>query len=209
MFESGVIAVVLGVLLLGMYGVMLLEDSFEQESKTMENQFSAVTGELNLLRDKYTKYQQNGELYQEALLKSANDGLALNREVIRKKFDEFKDRYFFTNLRLTMGPVQEMQGNKYKRATNVIVATEVGIMFDALSDEDIYAFLQALQDELPGAVRVTKFVTERKSMVNPTLLSEISQKGPVQVVSSEINFLWLGMKPVEAGGVDINAPAKK
>lgn len=208
MFESGVIAVVLVVLGLAVYGVMLLKDGFEQENKNMASQFSATSSELNTLRDKYTKFQQNGELYQEVLLKNANDELSLSRQVIRKKFDEFKDRFYLSNLRMTMGPVQEMQGNKYKRNSHVVIASEVGFQFDALSDEDIYSLMQTIQNELPGTARVTKFMIERKSMVTPSILSDISQNGTAPVVSGEVNFLWFGMKPVEVGG-DVNASAKK
>jgi hypothetical protein len=202
LMESAVFA---GLLVL-LAGVALYLDSiaeaYDREAITLQSQAASVTNEMNTLREQFNKVHQNSVQYEEFLKKSANDGLVINRELVRSKFDAYKTRFFLSNVHLSMLAVQDAgasnPANKEKSTSN-IQQSEVTVTFDALNDEDVYSLLQAIQSDFSGATRVTKFSIKCANKVTDAALSEITKTGQYSMVQGQLKFIWFGLKPLDAG----------
>jgi hypothetical protein len=204
--EGIIVAVAMTILAGGSYYLMTMADESERQNKQLENQVNTIVAAMNTLRDKYNTVQKNAELYQEVLQKSNNDKLSVNRDLLRKKFLQYRVRYYLSGLSANMQPAQEMNDPKYKRHTTVMVNSEVKATFFALTDEDVYNLMKSLQQEFSGVIKVTQCTLVRKGKPTDTALAAISQSGEAQLVDANINFNWLGIKPVENTSLnDINA----
>jgi hypothetical protein len=204
--EIGMATAAVIVLVGFVYYMTTLVDDYEKEKGDLQTQVASVTNERQTLENKYQKIQSNIDLYRDLMEKSENDGLMVDRQALREKIEEFKTRYFLNDLSITMGPVQELTGDKYHYKSNVMVSSELTIDFDTLSDEDIFSFLQSLQNELAGGLKVTRFTISRQNKVTDEGLRTIAKNGQYSMVKGETKFVWMGIKAVDQ---DAPAPVKK
>jgi hypothetical protein len=206
--ESAIFVAALGLLGGLTYYLGMLSDDFVNKNNSLQSAVGAVAGEMTTLQDKYNKVQQNKELYDEAMRKSLHGGLAINRETIRDRFNQFKDEYHLNNLRLSMGAIEDLADAQYKRKSNAINSSRVTVDFNALSDEPVFTLITSMQQDLPGGAKVTKLsLTRADNGLTDDILRVISTTGAYPMVRGNMEFTWLGIKPVEPG--DSNANAKK
>ena len=203
--EGIIVAVVMIVLAGGSYYLMTWADENERQNKQLENQVNTIVAAMNTLRDKYSSVQKSAEIYQEVLQKSNNGRLSVDRELLRKKFLQFRSRYYLNGLSANMQPAQAMNKPQYRRRTYLLTNSEVKATFFMLSDEHLYNLIQAMQQELPGAIQVTQCTIVRQNRLTDATLESISKSGDAQLINADIKFNWLGMTPVENINVnDIN-----
>lgn len=204
--EASVVVAIFAVMGGGVFYLNMVADDYQQEKSQLEAQLAQVTNERQALQNKYEKIQGNTSLYREVIEENAADRLSISRQLLRKKVNDFKARYFLNDLTLNMSPVQEMTGNQYRYNSAVLVASELTANFDALTDEDIYSLVQALQDELSGTLKITQFTVSRVSKVTDESLRSIARNGQYSMVKGNIRFTWFGIKPLEPDLNVINKP---
>lgn len=173
---------------------------YTAETVEMNKQVEQKTDETKKLRAKYTKVQKNADLYGEYLKQSQNGGLSVDRSVVAARLNEIAAKYYVIG-KTTVSKTEELKDEKYKMPTSVVVSSEVKLPFEALTDEDIYAFIQAIDQEMPGIVRFRKFTIKRESKVTDQVINTIIKEGKYKLVSGELNFLIQGIRPVEPAAV--------
>lgn len=196
--EGGIIAAGLITLAGATYGLAMINDQYATQNRELENQVNGINSEINSLKEKFAKVKANTDLYQEVILKQENQELSLSRQALRQHFDMYKLQYFLgKDSRVNMPAIQEIKDPKYKRNTFVAEISEVTVGFDALTDEDIYGLLQSLKQELPGAVKITKFSIARQNSLTDATIRMILETGQERLVSGAIQFTWYGIKSVD------------
>lgn len=195
--ESSVVGVTLLVLLIVLYSIIAWHDSATKEKETLQTQLAAVTNERQTLEGKYHKIQQNMDLYRDLMEKSENDGLLVDRQALRVKIEDFKTRYFLNGLSITMGAIKDMPDPKYRYKSSQMISSELTVDFDTLTDEDMFSFLNALENELAGGLRVSQFNIERVSKVNDEALRAIAKTGQFSMVKGQAKFTWMGIRAIE------------
>ncbi len=204
--ETSAVLVVLAVLTGIVYLLNMLLEDYTRQAATLKDQLASVTNEKQTLQDKYKKTQDNLQLYTEISEKNAHDGLSVSRQLLRKKVNEFKPRFFLNDLSITMAPTTALTGNKYQYKTGGIVSSELTVSFDALTDEDIYSLMQAMRDELSGVLKVTKFSISRERKANDDSLREIARSGQYTMVKGSMQITWFGIQPADT---PLNANGEK
>ncbi len=207
--ESGVIASVLVVLGGGAFFLGSFSDDYERESQTLESGVNGIAASTNSLRSKYDKIQKNEALYQEVLQLKSEDGLNINQQVAKNRFNRFKDQYYLSDLHLSMSPVTEMKDANHRRDAYIVVSSEVNVDFEALSDEYAYGLMNAIQRELSGSSSISKITLTRQGAITEEALRAISENGSYPLVRSEMKFIWFGIKPVESNDSSANASKNK
>jgi hypothetical protein len=200
--ESSIVAAALVVFSGILYGMVVTRDNAIKNKETLQTQVAAVMNEHQTLEGKYYKIQQNMDLYRDLMGKSENDGLLVDRQVLRAKIDEFKTRYFLNDLSITMGAVKDLSGPKYQYASSRMVSSELTVTFDTLTDEDIFSFLQSLQNELPGGLKVGQFSLARNNKITDEALRAIAKSGQYSMVKGEAKFTWMGIRNMEPDGAE-------
>jgi len=190
-------------------GLLMLSDDFQQANDTLKNDVAALTAEGNTLQEKYTKVQQNISLYQEAMARSEAGRLTINHQSVGDSFNRLNDKFYLSNLHLTMSGINEVKSADFKSKNAVIVSSEVSVTFQAISDEYVYWMLDQMQQDLAGSARLTKLTLKRGGPVTDEVLHGIIQKGTFALVNAEMKFLWFGVKPVDAKAPDADATKQK
>jgi len=202
--ESGVIAAVLAVLGGSVFFLGSISDDYQKETDALEKVVNGIATDTGILRTRYDKVQQNGELYREVTQLQSEDKLSINQQAAKNRFNLFRDQYYLNDMHLNMSPITEMKDPNYRRKAYVIASSEGNVDFEGLSDEYTYGLLNAIQRELPGSSKIVKLTLTRQGAVTEEALRTISEKGGYSLVKSEIKFIWFGIKPVESddGGTD-------
>lgn len=186
------------------YFLLSLRDSYIEEGNALVGQMSSLNGQTTSLKDQFDKAQKSMPIYLEISKKRDEAGLSLDRQKVKDTVDKLKDQHYMPSMRLSVSPVADSKEARMVRKTAQMITSEVGIRFEAVSDEELFAFIQAVPKELPGAVRMVKFGFNRINPVSDDQLLAITQKGAVPMVSGEMQFLWMGIR-----AVDPNAPKDK
>ena len=196
-FESGVAAAALVLFGALSYFLMITQEDYVEEKAHLESQLVAVRQDRASLEAKYQKVQKNRDLYADIAEKYAAEKLSINQTLLRKKINEFRTRYFLNELSLTMSPIQDLKGSKYNYKFSTISSSELTALFDVVSDEDIYSLMRALEEELPGSVRMTQFKLSQISKVTDDGLRAIAKSGRYTMVKGEMKFAWFGIRPTD------------
>lgn len=192
--EGTVVAALLMVMGGGLYFLDSMHDNQISQNRTLESQLNAVTNEMNGLREKYIRVQKDGVLYQKIMTMDASDQLSLDSRAFSSAFADFRKRY-----NLVMGysgtDSAPLEDPKYKRASSLIEARNVTVNFKALSDEDVYELIQAIQKELPGSTKITSLKLNKVSRLTDQSLRAITKSGAYTMVDGTMDFIWYGIAP--------------
>lgn len=180
------------------FGMTMLSDNFRAEQDKLKIHLAAVTKDRKTLEGKYDKIKNNMDMYHEVLEKNATNQLSISMPLLRKKVDEFKPKYFLNDFSLVMSPAKDMTEPQYRYPTSVMEASTLTANFDALTDEDLYAMLKAMQDELSGGLKITKFSIARSSKVTDETLRTIARTGQYTVVKGDMKLTWFGIRVLDA-----------
>lgn len=192
--ESAIAAVVLVVIGAATYFIDTMNDDYTGRKNALEGQVSAVTNEMNGLREKYIRIQKDKDLYQKVMEMTANDTLSSNIDLADARMWEYKKAYGFSKLALKYGDPALIEDAKYKRPTTVIGTRASVITFEGAMDEDVYELVQSVSREFPGAVAVNSFSVSRVSNLTDDSLRTLSRAGKYTLVKGQMGFTWLGMQ---------------
>ncbi|MDE3059479.1 MAG: hypothetical protein KGJ06_00525 [Pseudomonadota bacterium] len=190
--ESVGFAAILVMLLWALWHLSASYDDYRQHSEVLENKVDALASAADSLRAKYDKARDE-TLYHEVLRK--NGGTYANREMVKDAFRTFKDRYHLSGLHLAMSPLATGRDAGYRRASYRIVFSDAEVSFVAPSEEDAYGLLAAMDEELPGACKITRF-SLRHATGEPA-----AGKNVAAPLRGEIHFQWMGIEPADAAAV--------
>ena len=173
-------------------------DDYEKSKEALEIKVKMITASTNALSSQYDSVKHNGTLLEKILQLQSRNRLGISLQTVKNRFNRLRDQYYLGNLHLSMAPIAEMQDADHKRASQVIVSSEVVISFTAVSDEYAYSLLNSIQQDLAGSSKITSFTLTRDGDVTNDALRVMSDTGTAPLVKGEIKFVWFGIKPIES-----------
>lgn len=174
------------------------------ETDEMQRNVDEVANKARMLREKFTNIQKDADIYSEYLERSKNEGLLVSRLQVANKFDELAEKYFMTLTKKAMPAPQELK-EKYARPFAIAMSSDAQVSFEALTDEDVYAFIRSVTEEMPGIVKFKKFTIKRDSKVSDDNVRTIAAQGKFKLVSGEIVFTLYGLKLAESKAAGASA----
>lgn len=184
----------LGILAVLCVGMIALADDAEESVKKSSAELSALEAKRTQLETQYKKVKLALPVYEEILKKNQKDGFMLDREAAQQKLDKLKTQYQLMRLIATISPINETNNAAWRKKNITLISSDIGLKFEALLDEDIFQFMQALPLSLSGAVRIQSFRLIRGAALNDELLASVAKDGPRSLVTGELGVSWLGMK---------------
>ncbi len=193
LFMGGGLALGVGALFL----LMSLHDEYQSDNLSLQTTMTQFNNEMASLNDKYTKIQKNHDVYEEAKRKNDSEELLTSDEKILKILRNYRSK-FRLKIDLNMSASKKIDSPVYAKKSAVMTYNEVTLNIEAMTDQDIYHLINALQADFPGAVKVTSLTVTRESKVSKEALITIADKGHVTLVTAKLIFNWFGIEPVEA-----------
>lgn len=173
-------------------------DSWHTELDQRKNVLQAETNNLltqrQTLEANFKNVQENMNLYKEVLARIASPGMYIDRLAARDIFNIYRSQFFFKKLVVDMNPVSEVPDPGFSRPTLVGTRSDVRITFEAASDDEVYALIRVLPDELPGFTKITQFNIRKAANLNEEAVLEIRSKGSAALVTGTIDFSWYGVR---------------
>jgi hypothetical protein len=210
MVEGGIIMGVLLALGAIVYLLTSVQEDYVASNDALQKQVDAIDHEMNTLKGRFTNIQKNMDIYLEVQKKQADGRLAINRQIMLEKFNQFKTNYVLNGLRLNVGQPQEVKDAIFKRKNSSVNFSEVTASFDITSDEGAYELVDSLREGLPGISKLVRFNIILQKPFNDDVFKAISEKGSYPLVKTDIKFVWFGINytPPDAAKTDNPTDAK-
>lgn len=175
-------------------GVILLNQSFENKKQTLSAQVQQNMSAITSLQGQLVKAKESLALY-ERILRMENDGrLAVNREAGQKLLDTLKQKFRLTQLQASMSPLVEHKDAKQPANIAEVLASDVTLEYEGLTDEDIFSFANAIKLQFPGFVRMESFTATKKGSLTRELVAEIIKGSTPALAKGTLRFKWFGVK---------------
>jgi hypothetical protein len=195
--EASIMGAVLLVMGAIIYLISSVLEDYEGSNQALQKQVDAVDLEMNTLKGRFMNIQKNIDIYQEVLKKKAEGRLAINRQMVLEKFNQYKTQYSLSSLRMTVSPAQEVKDAIFKRKNSDVNFSDVAVNFEVTSDENIYVLLDSLREELPGISKIIRVNMVLQHPFNDEVFQNISKKGVYPLVKTDIRFIWFGINSTE------------
>jgi|GEM_PF-5408499 len=195
--ELAIIAAVGVVLAAIIYLISAIRDDYVAGNEAAQKQVDAIDLEMNTLRGRYNNIRKNVDVYEEVIKKQAEGRLAINRQQVLERFNQYKNQYALNSLRLNASPAQDVKEPVFKRKNSSVNFSDVVVDFEVTSDENVYALLDSLREDLPGISKIVKVNMSLLKPLTADVVQTIIQKGSYPMVRVNIRFIWFGINPVE------------
>jgi hypothetical protein len=196
LIKEGIIA---GVILCALGGAAFLASNFDGDAQAAKN---AKQAENNSISSDYSSIKQLigtqfelSEAY-ETYIKNHNNDFLLNREAVTNMLSNLREKNHLINLEVSIAPVSDMSGETFALKTGIMTKSDISLSFSAMSDNSAYNFIEELERELPGIVFVRDLKITRVAELSRNILLDLSQQHKITpMVTGEVSFLWLGIRP--------------
>ena len=169
---------------------------YNEKIKTAKEQGGSLAGQVSALNAKYIEANNGIIIYNEIKQKQDDKKLTVNKFALQDAIAEARKNYIFNNFDVDMGDVKPREGAQYNLKTILAEASIITIKMDAISDLDIFLFIQSLESAFPAAHFSSMKLTLTNDLGNDTLV-EIKKSGFSPLVKGEFAFTWSGLKDVK------------
>ena len=190
------------------YTDTVYEDFLKKKNK-LEQDANQLLQQKTAIETKYTNFQKERAIYNEAEMRSANPGLYIDRDAVKDLFNIYRSQFYLTKISIDMQPVADSTNPKFVRKNFVIITSDVSVDFQASIDTDIYDMIKAMQKELPGTIKVTSLSLKKKEEFSENALRQIRTQGSYPLVEGTMKFTWFGLKSTDPNSTENKYVIKK
>lgn len=184
------------------YGVYSWSSSLDQEFKKTESDLRNFSGDLSLRRQKSDEADKYLGLYQKLVSEEEQEKLLnLNRDKAQKWISAKAAELRISNLTGSFDPVTPIDSPEFKKKTLQGIASKVSLTFAAMTDEQLFLFVEAIKTDFPGYTEITKATFEKKGDIDDDILLAAGRGSFTELVSGSIEFNWIAMKKLTPGAV--------
>lgn len=194
--EASIIGIVVLVMAAIVYLISAILDDYEASNDSLQKQVDVIDMEMKNLRAKYSNIKNNLDIYQEVQQKQADGRLAINRQMVLEKFNQYKNKYALSGLHMIVSQPQDVKDAVFKRPKTTVNFSDVTASFEITSDESVYELVDSLRGELPGISKMIKLNMTLQKPFNEGAFEAISHNGAYPMIKTEMRFIWFGINPV-------------
>lgn len=206
---GGIVVVCVGIMMV----TGSMADGANQRKSAAENARNNDASQISTMR---TQIEQSGDAekrFVDISLHHTSGDYSANTDALKEWLREMKDKYRFSDsFKLTLANEKKSDKPEFSALNfDVTVREPMKLEFGAISDTHVFSFVNQLQHDMPGMVRVTKLDITRKSDITTASLREFAAGGTPENVDADIEFTWVGLSPKEnktdsAAGTAVPAP---
>ncbi len=177
-----------------LYYIYSNSEEKEKEKTTLEMSMRQQRNRLAQLEQKFEIYESSFSAYME-INRSFEDGnYSLVADHGAAILGRLIKRHRLNNLRMKIGSKQELVNQSSEKYTGFKpVFREVEVIFSALTDLHVYAFIDNIKKIFPGVIQETSVKISRKRPFSREVIIEVSRGSLPEVVEANITFLWMGI----------------
>lgn len=170
----------------------------QADARRAQGQLNTAEGEVNSRGLKNEDARKYLELYRQITGESEQAKISdLSRDKAQLWLRSVANANDIMNLKGSFEPVQDIPAASFKKKTLAGIASLVKLEFGAMSDEQIFHFVQAILDRFPGYVKINTFTLERGGEITPDTLRNAGRGQFPELVKGKMEFYWVGVREVD------------
>lgn len=196
MLLAGAVALCLGLA----YGAEMVSGTAIERQKNLEQEINKIGSEIRTVRTNFQRAESSVDLYKKIVRSIEKKDFEINRDTVKNLLLDLRDRYRLSSLNLTMSPEETLTGSVYDLSDMHVITSEISVSFGGMSDQHIYAFIQALATQLSGYKQYLTFTLKRQKSLEHEILYQINQGSKPEMVGGDMSFRWIGLRQIEKQG---------
>lgn len=181
------------------YGIHAWSSGLQEEAQRAKSQLASAEREVSSREMKNQDARTYLELYRRITGDSEQAKISdLRRERAQTWLKEAARENHILNLEGSFDPVVPIESEPFRKKTLQGINSLVKLKFAAMTDEQIYNFLEAITTTFPGYVKVTKFTLERTGDITDSVLQAAERGRFPTLVTGTMEFYWIGVREVAA-----------
>lgn len=158
------------------------EEEFKKQAVTLKQKVQNTKQYLHKSSVFVDKWNQQ-------IINKNPDRVGLKLEEFRALLDDLKNSYNLRDLQVNLqAPSNREDIGNLKYVS--LRYTTVSITFNAFTDIEVYKFIAALQNELPGYVQIKEFNINAANTVDINVANTIATQGAQNIISARLNIVW-------------------
>ena len=176
-----------------------LADSAAQRKITAEGARNGDTSQIATMRNQIEQSGDAEKRFVDIALKHSSNDYSANTDTLKTWLRDMKEKYRFSdNFKLTLANEKKSDKPQFSALNyEVEVREPMRLEFSAISDTHVFSFINQLQHDMPGLVRITKLELDRKIDITTASLREFAAGSAPENVDADIEFSWIGIAPKE------------
>lgn len=187
------------------YGIFSWSSSLQDEAKSAKSQVNRARGDVSSREQKNREAQEYLELYTRITSTSEQDKISdLDRDKALQWVKQVAIANNILNMTGTVSPITAINNANFKKKTFEGINSQVDLRFGAMTDEQIFRFLQAVLTRFPGYVKINSLLLTKQGEITQSVIQQAQRGQFPELAVGEMQFTWIGVREVQAESA--NAP---
>lgn len=180
------------------YSIFSWSSALQQEAKRAEGRLNSARGEVASRESENKSARNSLELYRQITGESEQAKISdLSRDKAQLWLKAIAKQNDIVDLEGSFDPVTPIASTDFKKTTLEGISSLVKLKFAAMTDVQIYRFIEAVLDDFPGYVKITAFTLERTGEVTAEVLRATGRGTVPKLVKGTMEFYWVGVREIE------------
>lgn len=179
------------------YGVFAWSSGLVDEAKDAKNKVNRARGDVTNREAKNKEAQEYLELYNQITSDSEQNKISdLNRDKAEEWIKRTAIEHNILNMTGSVDPIAPIASPAFKKKTFEGITSTVELKFGAMTDEQVFRFVDALLKNFPGYVKIDSFTITKRGEITQTVIQQAQRGQFPELVVGELQFHWIGVREV-------------
>lgn len=182
------------------YGIYSWSSGLQTEAQTAKNKLNRAQGDVRGREEKNREANEYLELYHKITGDSESGKISeLNREKAETWIQQTALEYAIMKLEGAVDPIAPIENPEFHKKTFEGITSKITLKFSAMTDEQIFQFVNALLTRFPGYIKITRLTLTRQGDITDTTLLAAGRGQFPELVTGEMEFHWIGVRELPEG----------
>lgn len=179
-----------------------------QKKNAAEGTRNNQAAQISTIRSQIDQSGDAEKRFVDIALQHRSGDYSANTDTLKTWLRDMKEQYRFSDtFKLTLAVDKPSDKPEFANLNyTVTVRAPMKLEFAAISDMHAFSFLDQIEHDMLGMVRITKFEIARKSDMNAKTFSDLALGSAPTDTDVTIEFTWVGIEP-KTQKTDANAAA--
>ena len=189
---SFLLLVLLGVFAYSAKVLLDEKDKMQQEIDSVNNDNSVIISQIRDIEAKSTMAKNYIKIWNDNYIPNQKLMKGINVQDIESKIREIAEKNNLTNIVINLSPVI-LAGGQFERENVKAYTTLIVVKFDAITDINVFKFLDEFMDSIGYFITIQEIKMERTKKVSEEFLKSLANGNITTAISGEIKIRIYGI----------------
>ncbi len=189
---SFLLLVLLGVFAYSAKVLLDEKDKMQQEIDSVNNDNSVIISQIRDIEAKSTMAKNYIKIWNDNYIPNQKLMKGINVQDIESKIREIAEKNNLTNIVINLSPVI-LAGGQFERENVKAYTTLIVVKFDAITDINVFKFLDEFRDSIGYFITIQEIKMERTKKVSEEFLKSLANGNITTAISGEIKIRIYGI----------------